>query len=297
MASAAPDRAKDNVTLGVAMATLAFASLAIMSALAKQASPGAPTEVIVLFQNLICFVLVAPVALRHGWRELKTARIGMHVMRAATGTGAWLGLFFAITLMPLTNAVLVTYTAPIWIPLIAWMLHGRKVGKAVWSGVALGFLGIVMVLHPENAELTWGAPLALGAAVLLAFALLSVRWLGETETNIRILFYYFLLSTVLILPFAVVAWRTPEDWAWFYLAGIGLCLLASQVFIVLAYKFASAVTLAPVIYSVIVFTALINWAVWGRVPTWMEAGGMALVILGGIVAMRTGGKREAGGVD
>jgi drug/metabolite transporter (DMT)-like permease len=199
--------------------------------------------------------------------------------------------------MPLTNAVLLTYTAPIWIPLIAWVLHGRKVGKAVWSGVALGFLGIVMVLHPENAELTWGAPLALGAAILLAFALLSVRWLGETETNIRILFYYFMLSTVLMVPFALAAWQMPEDWAWAYLAGIGLCLLASQVFIILAYKIASAVTLAPVIYSVIVFTALINWAVWDRVPSWMEIAGMALVILGGIVAMRSGGKGEAGGVD
>jgi drug/metabolite transporter (DMT)-like permease len=268
-----------------------------MSALAKQASTGAPTEVIVFFQNLICFVLVAPVALRHGWRELKTARVRLHVLRAATGTGAWLGLFFAITLMPLTNAVLVTYTAPIWIPLIAWILHGRKVGKAVWSGVALGFLGIVLVLHPENAELTWGAPLALGAAVLLAFALLSVRWLGETETNIRILFYYFMLSTVLMLPFALAAWRTPESSAWIYLIGIGLCLLVSQVAIILAYKLASAVTLAPVIYSVIVFTALINWAVWNKVPSWLEIGGMVLVILGGIVAMRTGGRTGPGGVD
>lgn len=297
MATFDTEKYKDKIVLGSTSATLAFASLAVMSALAKEASPGTPTEVIVFFQNLVCLVAVAPVVLSHGWGEIKTARIGIHMLRAVTGTGAWLGLFFAIRLMPLTDAVLITYSAPIWIPVIAWMLHGRKVGNAVWAGVILGFMGIVMVLHPSNAALTWGAPLALGAAFLLALALLSVRWLCETEPNLRILFYYFLLSTVLILPFALCVWQTPEPWTWIYLAGIGLCLLASQVLLIVAYRYASAVTLAPIIYSVIVFTALINWAVWYRVPSLMEVGGMALVILGGVIAMKVGAKSEEGEVD
>ncbi|MGB6390471.1 MAG: DMT family transporter [Methyloceanibacter sp.] len=297
MTTSDTEKSKDNIVLGCIAATLAFASLAVMSALAKAASLGAPTEIIVFFQNLICLVVVTPLVLRQGWEELKTARIGLHLLRAVAGTGAWLGLFFAITLMPLTNAVLMTYTAPIWMPLIAWMLHGRKVGSAVWAGVGLGFIGIVMVLHPSNATLGWGAPMALGAAFLLALALLSVRWLCETEPNLRILFYYFLLSTLLILPFALVVWRTPEPWAWIYLAGIGLCLLASQVLLIVAYSYASAVTLAPIIYSVVVFTALINWAVWQRVPSLLEVAGMALVILGGVIAMKGGGKSETGAID
>lgn len=283
---------KDNIVLGATAAILAFASLAVMSALVKEASQGTSVEVVVFFQNLVCLIFVAPVVISYGWGEIKTARIGIHVLRAVTGTGAWLGLFFAITLMPLTNAVLITYSAPIWIPLIAWMLHGRKVGRAVWAGVILGFMGIVMVLHPSNAALTWGAPLALGAAFLLALALLSVRWLCETEPNL-----YFLLSTALILPFALFFWQTPEPWTWIYLAGIGLCLLASQVLLIVAYRYASAVTLAPIIYSVIVFTALIDWAVWHQVPSLMEVGGMALVILGGVIAMKVGSKCEEGEVD
>lgn len=56
-------------------------------------------------------------------------------------------------------------------------------------------------------------------------------------------------------------------------------------------------TLAPIIYSVIVFTALIDWAVWYQVPSLMEVGGMALVILGGVIAMKVGSKSEEGEVD
>jgi drug/metabolite transporter (DMT)-like permease len=285
---------RENVVLGVVFATLAFASIAAMSALAKEADRHAATEVIVLFQNMICLLALAPFALRHGAGPLKTRRFGLHVLRAATGTGAWLALFYAITLIPLTNAVLLTYSAPLWMPLIAWLLGGQRVSGRVWLGVALGFVGIVFVLHPTSSPLNLGVLLGLLAAVLLALALLSVRWLNTTEPTERILFYYFLLSTLLILPFAVFAWQAPDGWAWLYLVGIGICLLLGQVFIIVAYRYASAVTLAPIVYSVIVFTALINWAIWGHAPTPLEAVGMLVVIVGGVIAV-TGGKGASHG--
>jgi drug/metabolite transporter (DMT)-like permease len=280
-----PLDAKENVVLGVVFATLAFASIATMSALAKEADRHAATEVIVLFQNLICLLALAPFALRHGAAPLKTRRFWLHVLRAATGTGAWLALFYAITMIPLTNAVLLTYSAPLWMPLIARLLGGQRVSGRVWLGVALGFVGIVLVLHPTSGPLNLGVVLGLLAAALLALALLSVPWLSTTEPTERILFYYFLLSTLLILPFAAFAWRAPDGLAWLYLLGIGLCLLLAQVLIIVAYRYASAVTLAPIIYSVIVFTALINWAVWGHAPTLLEAAGMLVVILGGVIAV------------
>lgn len=272
------------------MATLAFASLAAMGAFAKAAAPGSPAMVNVFFQNAIAFVLLAPFALRHGLAPLKTRRIGMHVLRAFSGSSSWLALFIAINLMPLTNAVLLAYSAPIILPLIAWMVSGQKVTGPIWVGVVLGFAGIALVLHPSNAELGWGAPIALVGAVMVALALLSVRWLSETEPDLRIMFFYFALSTVGTLPLALLGWQTPAPWAWPYIAGIGLSLLASQVTIIIAYRYASPVVLAPAIYLVIIFTALINWVVWDRPPTWLEAGGVALVIVGGVIAMRKGGK-------
>ncbi len=102
--------------LGAIAATLSFLCLAGMSALAKEAARYSAVEVAEPFQNLICFACVAPIALRGGWLSLRRQRIGMHLFRAATGTGAWYCLILAITLMPLTNAVLLTYSAPLAMP-------------------------------------------------------------------------------------------------------------------------------------------------------------------------------------
>ena len=280
----------ENLPLGAAFALLSFACLATMSAFAKVAGDYAPTIVIVFFQNLVCLAFVAPVALRHGVQPMKTRRIPLHLFRAATGSAAWFALFLAISLMPLSNAVLLAYSAPLWMPVIAWIVSREKIGGRLWFGMILGFIGIVLVLQPSGTSFNIGALFAVGAAILLALALISVRRLSTTEPTLRILFFYFLFSSVMVLPFALASWEPVSTIGWVYLIAIGLCLLASQVFIILAYQQASAVKLGPLIYSVIVFTALINWLVWSQTPTWLEIVGMACVIVGGIVAVARGDK-------
>jgi len=102
----------------------------------------------------------------------------------------------------------------------------------------------------------------------------------------RVLFYYFLLSTVLSVPIAVFDWQPFPAQAWGWLTGLGFAQLLSQVLIVVAYRYASAEKVGPFIYSVIVFTALIDWVIRGHAPTLITYVGMALVIGGGLVAVR-----------
>jgi drug/metabolite transporter (DMT)-like permease len=281
----------ENLALGAALAALSFFCVAAVSALGKTAGEFTSTAVVVLFQNLICLVFVIPLAIRGGWTSLRTEKIGLHILRAASGTACWYALFFAIKMMPLTNAILLTFSAPLWMPVIAWVAFRQKSSAATWIGAAMGFVGIVLVLGPQNNSFNVGALLALAGALLLAIALMSVRWLGATEPMPRILFYYFLLSTAMAMPIAALDWQPFEARAWIYLLGIGFAQLLSQVFIVRAYRYASSVKLGPLVYTVIVFTALIDWAVWDRTPTLFVILGMTLVIGGGLVAIR--GKTKA----
>jgi drug/metabolite transporter (DMT)-like permease len=110
--------------------------------------------------------------------------------------------------------------------------------------------------------------------------------LGTTEPTSRILFYYFGISTLLCIPFAVAEWRPFGLRGSIYLVGIAAALLVSQALIVLAYRYASAVQVGPFVYTTIVFTALIDWFLWNRAPTLLVVLGIALVIGGGIIAIR-----------
>jgi drug/metabolite transporter (DMT)-like permease len=276
----------ERLIIGAVLTTLSFLCVAVMSALGKVAGQLTSTGVVVLFQNLIAVLFIAPIALRGGLVSLRTEKIGLHILRAASGTACWYALFVAITMMPLTNAVLLSFSAPLWMPVIAWLVTREKVSTATWFGAALGFVGVVLVLQPHHHRFNIGTLFALAAALLLAVALMSVRWLGATEPMPRILFYYFLLSTVMAIPIAAIQWHSVPARAWIYLLSIGFAQLFAQVFIVLAYRYASSVKLGPFIYTTIVFTALIDWVAWDHPPTLSVVVGMVLVIGGGLVAIR-----------
>ena len=283
--TSSPAQPRENVALGTVFALLAFFCLAVMGAFAKVAGEDVPVIVIVFFQNLICLVFVAPVALRHGLSPLKTKRIGMQLLRGIAGVGVSYGQFLALTFMPLSNAVLLTYSGPLWMPLIAWLVSRERIGGRLWLGMVLGFIGIVLTLHPSGASFNIGAVFALGAAIAVALSLLSIRWMSTTEPTVRILFYYFLFASLLTAPFAVASWTAISLTVWATMIGVGLSLLGSQVFVVIGLRNASAATLGPLVYSVIVFSAIIQWLVWSHRPSLLEFGGMALVILGGVIAV------------
>jgi len=281
----------ENLTAGALLTTAAFFCVALVGALAKVSGHYTSTGVLLLAQNAICLAVVAPVALRHGWAPMRTRRIGLHVLRSATGTACWYALFFAITQIPLANATLLTYSAPLWMPLIAWAVTRQRVAGATWLGAAVGFIGVVLVLRPQGHGLSIGELSAFAGAVFLAVAMMSVRWLGATEPTLRIVFYYFLLSTAMSVPIAAADFAPITAAAWPWLIGVGVAQLLSQVLIVIAYRYAPAEKLGPFIYSVIVFTALIDWVFWHHRPSPATYAGMALVIGGGLLAMRARGPR------
>lgn len=292
-ARASVGRRPENLVLGALLTTAAFFCVALVGTLAKVSGQYTSTGVLLAFQNAICLLFVVPVALRGGWAPLRTNKIGLHLLRAATGTACWYALFFAIAHIPLANATLLTYSAPLWMPLIAWAVTRQRVARATWIGAIVGFAGVVLVLQPQGRSVDVGEMAAFAGAIFLAVAMMSVRWLGATEPMIRVLFYYFLLATLMAVPIAVLDWRpiAPAGWAW--LIGLGFAQLFSQTLIVLAYRYAPAEKLGPFIYSVIVFTAIIDWLVWKHPPTLLTFGGMALVIGGGLIAIRAKVSRRA----
>jgi drug/metabolite transporter (DMT)-like permease len=276
----------ERLLVGAVLTTASFFCVALVSALGKVAGEGTSTGFVVLMQNLVPLVVMAPLAFRGGPDLLRTHKAGLHVIRAATGTACWYALFVAVRLIPLTTANLLTFSAPLWMPVLAWVVWRQRTSRYVWIGAGLGFVGIMLVLQPTGHAVNAGELLALGGALMLAIALIAVRALGATEPPMRVLLYYFTISSVLVLPLAVLDWRPPTSLQmWLLLLGVGVAQFLSQIFIVFGYRYASAVRLSPIVYSVIVFSAIIDWVAMGHPPTPLIIAGMALVIGGGLFAI------------
>jgi drug/metabolite transporter (DMT)-like permease len=285
---------KPSVALGVLLIVLAFAGVAVMSAFGKAASQ-VPTGALVFFQNFISLVLFAPWALDQGFGELRTSRIGLHMVRALGGLLSQVLMFVAVGKMSLVDAVLLSNSAPLFIPVVMRVWLKQRINATVWWSLLIGFAGVILILRPGLALLSNpSALIATSAALFSAIALVSVNQLSNTEPTRRILFYYFLFSSIAAAPFAVLHWKTPTGREWLYLAGVGIMMASSQLLIILAYQHATAERIAPFNYSVVIFSGLIGWLVWHNRPGVLALLGVLLVTAGGVLSGKFGGPGSQG---
>ncbi len=269
---------------GIILTILAFLSLALIGAFAKAASPGVSSGTLVFFQFAISLVVLFPWMLRHGVQPLASHRLRLQLVWSIFGMLSQLLLFIALRYIPLVDAVLLANASPLFIPLVVWAWLKTRIEGALWVSLIVGFVGIVLILQPGAGMFSWATPVALAAGVCSAVGLVTVSRLQTTEPPERMLFYFFLMSSLLALPLLATSWSPPDPRAWLYLLGIGICMALAQILQILAYHQASPSRLAPFNYSVVVFSALIGWIVWSEVPNLLSFVGAILVVVGGILS-------------
>jgi drug/metabolite transporter (DMT)-like permease len=279
--------------MGAGLIMLAFLLVAIMSALGKAATVS--TSAIVFFQNFISLVLFLPWVLSHGLAQVKTHHLPLHIIRGLGGLLSQALMFIAILKMPLMNTVLLSNSAPLFIPLVALVWLHEKISARMAISLLLGFVGVLLILKPGPDLLrNPAAVIATAAAVCSAIALVTVNRLSSTEPTDRILFYYFLTASVFTVPFLPLGWHWPKGWQWLCLIGIGLCQAGSQLLIILAYRYARPGRIAPFNYSVVVFSGLIGWIFWNNRPDVLAVVGVLCVCAGGILTTMNGGPNTRG---
>jgi len=276
---------RENPPLGALAVTLAAASFAAMGALIKMVSADLGNPMVVFFRNLFGLVFLGPWLLRLRPRGLTTRRFGLHLLRVMAGLSAMYCFFWAIPRLHLSEAVLLNYSAPLFIPFVAYLWLGERVSRSVALAVVIGFVGIALILKPTPALFVPAGGVALLAGFLAAVAMTGIRRLSGTEPATRIVFYFTVLGTALSAPPLIWYWQTPSLLQLGQLAGIGAFASAGQLLMTRGYGLAPAAQVGPFIYTSVVFAGLYGWALWGERPDLFSAAGMLLVMVAGGLAM------------
>ncbi|WP_428513663.1 DMT family transporter [Roseovarius sp.] len=279
---------------GILLKLVAVTLFIVMSALIKAASDTVPPGQAVFFRSFFAIpVILAWLAIRGemsiGLRV--KSRLG-HFWRGFVGTTA-MGLMFAgLGLLPLPEVTALGYAAPLLVVVFAAMFLDEKVGIFRLGAVALGLVGVLVVLAPrlttlggptvETAQAV-GAVLVLLGAVCAALAQIYIRKLVQTEQTSAIVFYFSLTSTLLSLLTLPFGWVIPGATETVYLVLAGLIGGLAQIFLTSAYRFADASVIAPFDYASMLFAIAIGYFIFDEVPTGQMLIGAALIVLAGII--------------
>jgi drug/metabolite transporter (DMT)-like permease len=262
---------------------LMFAS---MGATVKAAAlSGMSNELLVFLRNFVGMLLIFPLLLhRGGLANLRSRVPQLHLLRAAMGVAAMYCFFYALTHLALADGMLLKMTAPIFMPIIAWLWLNERATPLAIVAVPLGFFGVVLVLRPGG-EFNWVALVGLAGGALAAVAKVTVRRLSRTEPTTRIVFYFAVLGTLVsALPLAW-GWQAPMPKQWAMVIAIGLLGTLGQILLTQGYATATPARVGPFTYFSVVFGATYGYLFWDERLDWYFVSGALLIAFAGMLAL------------
>lgn len=276
----------DHPLRGAWCAVLASLMFAFMGVAVRYSSAFLPNEMLVFMRNGFGFIFLFPWLWWRGIARLATRRLSGHILRTFSGLSSMYCFFYAIAHLQLGKAVLLNYSYPIFIAIIAIIWLKEKVSAQLMFAIALGFIGICFILKPDTGTMNQAAWVGLLSAVLGAIAMVTVRSLSSTEPITRIVFYFSVTSTLISAVPLLWAWQTPPLPALLAMAGGGLAATLGQLLLTYSYSLAPAPQIGPYTYSAVVFAAINGWIFWGERPDAWSVLGALLVITAGIVTLQ-----------
>lgn len=260
-----------------------------MSGLLK-AAEGVPAGELVFFRSFFAIlpVVVYLMVRRELMVGLTTGFLAGHIWRGVVGTGGMGFGFYALTQLPLPEAVAINYATPLLIVVFSAIFMGERVRLYRWSAVMLGLVGVIVIIWPRltlfsgglanPSGATLGALSALLACCFAATAMLLVRRLVQTERSATIVLYFSIVSSIIGLMTLPLGWVMPSPEQLALLIGGGIAGGIGQILLTESYRHADMSVVAPFEYSSLVLSIAVGYVFFKDVPTWpMLIGGLVVV--------------------
>lgn len=276
-------------SLGILYGILTAIAVTVI-AVFVQLAEGVSSYALVFSRNFIGFLILLPFAI-HERIPLKLELLKKNLFRAAMGLAAIYCYFIALKRLQLVDAVLLSNTVPLFVPFVVWAWLKMNIPKSRILGICLGFVGIVFVLRPGGGFLNWASIVGLGNGFFGAIALVGVRQLTRTISPKVILFYYFVISSVISFFPALFTWeRVDSTKIWIYAIGVGVVGFFYQLFLTLSFKYLPASKASSMLYLSVVLSGFASFIIWHKAPDLSSIIGSIFVIAGGIWVLMDKGK-------
>lgn len=236
-----------------------------------------------------CFALVIAlliVGILGDWRKLTSGLRPLLLLRGLIDASAALCFIWALGLMPLANLTAIGMVSPLLIVVLAVLLRLETVGWRRTAALAVGFLGVVVVIRPDADGFNLAALLALAAAGLTAIRDVLTRWINNDIPSTIIA-----LTTIAMGGIASLSLGLLETWqpAWrvetLYLALAALLVSGGSLCIIRAFRQTDVGVVAGYRYSVVIFAVILGYLIWDETPDPVAFAGIALIVGSGLYTL------------
>ncbi|MCF7751002.1 DMT family transporter [Bacillus subtilis subsp. subtilis] len=256
--------------------TMAFGLMAVAI---RYATRYVPTQEVAFFRNVFGLLALLPMLLRPGRASLKTQQLPRYLLRSAIGLASMLCAFWAIGHLPMSQAISLSYSTPLFVTIAAVLWLGETVRARRWAAVIIGFIGVLIIVRPGSSGFTPGTLVAVLAAVLSSLVAIQIKQLTRVDSADAVVLYTYVFWVPLSLLPAVFVWVWPAGLAWLWLAATGLFGTIGQLLWTRALRLGEVSALTPISFMQLPLVAVLGWLLFGEtLDRWTVIG--AGIILG-----------------
>ena len=266
-----------------------LAAMVTLAVAARQAGQALHVFQIMELRSLLGIVLFVPMIVAAGGvRAMRTRHLRAHLARNAVHYVAQFLWFLAITMIPIAEVVAIEFTGPVWVALLAVVALGERMTAARVAAVALGIVGVVIIVRPGLDHVDIGQVVALLAAMGFAGSIILVKSLTRTESVVSIIFWMLVIQSVIGAVPAAIVWQTPPIEIWPWLVVIAVCGTYSHFCMTHALRHADATTVVPLDFLRVPLTALAAWLVFSERFDVFTVVGAAVILGGNLLNLKRG---------
>jgi drug/metabolite transporter (DMT)-like permease len=232
------------------------------------------------------FMLYPLIRINGGFAAMRTSRPLQHIGRNFAHYAGQLCWFFALTLIPLGQVVSIEFTMPIWTAILAASFLGEHM--TIWKtlAIALGLVGVIVIVRPATGEINPGQLIALCAAVAFAISITMTKSLTRTESTLTIIFWMLVIQSAIGFFPSLHVWAWPSMYAWGGIIVIAFCGTFSHYCMARAMLYADATVVLPMDFLRVPLTAAAGWLIYSERLDMFTLLGAALILAGNLFNLR-----------
>ena len=274
--------------IGILFVSTALSINAVKDGVAKLLGGYYPPLMLVwIHLAFTCLLLMPLVFKKYGRTILFPQKVGIQVLRSTLFVLGISLFYWSLNYIPLADTTSMVFIAPIVVTALSPIILGEKLGLHRSLAVLVGFVGVYIILRPEFSGDRFGYILGLGAGSCLGMFYMANRKLAEYQPQLVAVIYTAIFGTLLLLPTLPFVWIIPRLSDSALLTSFVLLAIIGQIFLISAFSYTKASTLAPFQYTQLIAATIVGVIVFDTFPdqtTWL---GIFLIVVSGLyIALR-----------
>ena len=252
--------------ISATLATIGALSVSIMLALAKNLSPDIPTKFVVFMTSSFCLIFFIPILISNTKTVVKTGMLYFHILRVIIGFAAMICSYYAYRNLPVAFATSIGMSSPLFTTILSVILLKENTNMTKWLIIALGYLGVLILIRPMSFCLDLGTVSAVLSNILSACIIIITKVLSRYDSTVTMMLYANVGATIIAFLFNIHDWHIIAIKDLILLFFMGLLTIIIQLCSITALKYSGPSFIAPFEYTRMFFAILIGLIMFSEIP-------------------------------